>query len=69
MLGSLYSIKCSSAINKQNVSISLRFSNSVLCWRGLYIYSSLTAISQHVRVLILGNYVLTACINKTDKKL
>ena len=53
---------CSSAIYKQNVSLSLLLSDSVRCRRGYY-FSALAP----TWMLLLSIYVLLECINKIYK--
>ena len=53
---------------KQNVSISLRLSDSVKYRRGYYFLAGVyISALEHVRMLILSSYVFLACINAIYK--
>ena len=60
---------CSSAIYKQNVSVSLRLSDSVQCRIGFLFPEHGRYISalEHIRMVIFSSNVLLACINTIYK--
>ena len=63
-----FSSLCSSAIYKQNVSISLRLFDSVQRRRVIiFEHGCYIPALEHVRKIIFSSYVLLACINPIYK--